>query len=429
MKLPKLHSPSVLMIGFAAVILAGAVLLMLPFSHAEGFRLAPVDALFTAVSAVCVTGLSTIPVGAALSTFGKVVLAVLIQIGGLGFMSLTVALFAALGRRIGLRERVILRDALGQPSIAGMVRLVRAIMIMTAAIELAGVLLSFAALCRYYPAGEALGCALFHSVSAFNNAGFDIFPEGASLIPFAGDGLLLSVTAALVILGGLGFSVLCDIGRRRRFRRLTMHSKIVLIMTAALLLSGMLFYMLTDRQNPLSAFFMSATARTAGFASVDYGALSAPGKLVTMALMFIGASPGSTGGGIKTTTIFTILLATFSLARGRQRTAFHRSIAAASVLKAFIVFFLALTALLCGAFCLTCFEPGLGLVDAVFECVSAIATVGLSTGITASLHVGSKIVLMLLMFLGRLGPLTIACAWSFAPPSHLSCVEEPVTVG
>lgn len=422
-------TPFVLMMGFGSIILIGALLLMLPISLQDGNTLSFIDALFTSTSAVCVTGLTVINVGVTLSIFGQAVLAVLIQVGGLGFMSVTIAMFILLGKRIGLRERIVLRDSLGQQSISGVIRLVKSVAVMTITIESVGALLSFIALVKYFPVPTALRYAVFNSISAFNNAGFDLFGTNDSLMRFAEDPLLICTTAGLIIFGGIGFIVLHDIWRNRNFRHLTMHSKIVLFTTLLLLVGGTLLFKLTDGWDFLTCFFQSVTARTAGFNSTDMAKMSSAGELVMMFLMFVGASPGSTGGGIKTTTLFTMVLAALSLSRGTERTAFKRKIPAESVIKAFIVTLTSAAIVMGCVFLVSIGNPEMGFSDILFETISAVGTVGLSMGITPSLAVTSKIFVALAMFFGRVGPFTVACAWTIRKSSSLSYIEENITVG
>lgn len=293
----------IIAVGFALLILLGAALLMLPFAVHPGAHVGPLDALFTATSAVCVTGLVVVDTGDTFSLFGQAVIAILIQIGGLGVASIGMGLALVAGRRISLKGRSLVREALNVESLEGMVRLVRAILLMTLICEVAGAALSFPSFARDHMPLQAVWLSIFHSIAAFNNAGFDALGGGQSLIPYQNDLLLNLVTDALVIVGGIGFMVILDVGRcRGQFRRMTFHTKVVLSTTAVLLVGGAVLLQLTDHMGWLAALFQSMTARTAGFSSVDLGSMSNAGLLVIMILMFIGASPGSTGGGIKTTT-------------------------------------------------------------------------------------------------------------------------------
>ena len=296
------HQPPARLIalGFASTILLGTLLLLMPFSIRSGITVQPVDALFSATSAVCVTGLLTVDTADTFTPVGQVVMAVLIQIGGLGITSIGMGLALAAGRRISLRERTLIREAMNVSSLEGMVRLVRAIIKLTLAFELAGVIPIFAVFAQDYPPLKALGLSVFHSISSFNNAGIDILGGGRSLTPYRDNVLLNLSTCFLIISGGIGFLVMVDVVKCRfRFRKFTLHSKVVVTTTAFLLAAGTLLLKFTDPLSWLTAFFLSVSARTAGFATLDLGKLSNAGLFTILILMFIGASPGSTGGGIK----------------------------------------------------------------------------------------------------------------------------------
>ena len=296
------HQPPARLIalGFASTILLGTLLLLMPFSIRSGITVQPVDALFSATSAVCVTGLLTVDTADTFTPVGQVVMAVLIQIGGLGITSIGMGLALAAGRRISLRERTLIREAMNVGSLEGMVRLVRAIIKLTLAFELAGVIPIFAVFAQDYPPLKALGLSVFHSISSFNNAGIDILGGGRSLAPYRDNVLLNLSTCFLIISGGIGFLVMVDVVKCRfRFRKFTLHSKVVVTTTAFLLAAGTLLLKFTDPLSWLTAFFLSVSARTAGFATLDLGKLSNAGLFTILILMFIGASPGSTGGGIK----------------------------------------------------------------------------------------------------------------------------------
>ncbi len=419
----------VLILGFLGVILTGMVLLLLPISAKEGIVIHPIDALFTSTSAVCVTGLATFDLGDSLTVFGQVVVALLIQIGGLGFMSVAAILLLLMGKRIGLKERIILKEALNLESFQGIVRLLKAIVLMTLCFEGLGFLLSLCVFSGDYPFWTAVGISAFHAISAFNNAGFDILGNFQGLTGYKDHLLLNLITAGLIIFGGLGFYVIQDVRTKRRWSKLTMHSKIVLLMTSSLLVGGTLLVQFTEEITWLGAFFASVSARTAGFSTFNFGDFTGAGLFVIIILMFIGASPGSTGGGIKTTTTFTLLLALFSLPRDKQCVAFGRRISTESIMKAFSLTFLALCAIILGTFIMCLLEPHLTFIQILFEVVSGFGTVGLSTGITPELHSLSKAILVCTMFLGRLGPLTIACAWKYNHTRHVNYVEEKIIIG
>jgi trk system potassium uptake protein TrkH len=418
-----------LVLGFAGVIFIGALLLLLPVSANPGMTVRPVDALFTSTSAVCVTGLIAIDTANYYSVFGRTVVAVLIQVGGLGITSIGVAFIVLAGRKIGLRERVWVKEALNLDTIQGVVRLVKSVMLLTLCFEGVGMVLSYIAFSKDFPPLKALGISAFHSVAAFNNSGFDILGDYQSLTKYKDNVLLNLTTCGLIIFGGLGFYVIREMLQKRSLRKLSMNAKIVLSTTAVLLIAGTLLLKLTDNISWLGAFFQSTSARTAGFATYNIGEFTAAGQFVLIILMFIGASPGSTGGGIKTTTAFTLTRAAFSVATNRTCTAFRRRIPAETILKAFIVTLLAATVVCVGTLLICIIEPQYTFMQVLFEVVSGFGTVGLSTGITPHLTDASKLILCMVMFIGRLGPLTMACIWSYQPTPSLSYAEETVAIG
>ena len=412
----------IIAVGFALLILLGAALLMLPFAVHPGAHVGPLDALFTATSAVCVTGLVVVDTGDTFSLFGQAVIAILIQIGGLGVASIGMGLALVAGRRISLKGRSLVREALNVESLEGMVRLVRAILLVT--------LICFPSFARDHMPLQAVWLSIFHSIAAFNNAGFDALGGGQSLIPYQNDLLLNLVTDALVIVGGIGFMVILDVGRcRGQFRRITFHTKVVLSTTAVLLVGGAVLLQLTDHMGWLAALFQSMTARTAGFSSVDVGSISNAGLLVIMILMFIGASPGSTGGGIKTTTFFVLMQQVRSIFSKRRLGAFHRRLPDGSLSKAATIMLMGLMVVGCGTFALCVLEPQLDFGRLLFEQISAYSTAGLSTGITAELCPASRVVLILTMFIGRVGAVTLLSLWVERPEPTARYTEEAITIG
>ena len=420
----------IIAVGFALLILLGAALLMLPFAVHPGVQLAPLDALFTATSAVCVTGLVVVDTADTFSLFGQIVIAVLIQIGGLGVASIGMGLALVAGRRISLKGRSLVREALNVESLDGMVRLVRAILLMTLICEIAGAALSFPAFASDHMPLHAVWLSIFHSIASFNNAGFDILGGGTNLIPYRDNVLLNVVTDALVIVGGIGFMVILDVGRcRGRFRKMTFHTKVVLTTTAVLLLGGTVLLQLTDHLGWLAAFFQSMTARTAGFSTVDFGTLSNAGLLVIMVLMFVGASPGSTGGGIKTTTFFVLMQQVRVIFSKRRLGAFHRRLPDGSLAKAATIMLMGLIVVEGGTFALCILEPQVDFVRLLFEQVSAYSTAGLSTGITAGLCAASRVVLIFTMFIGRVGAVTLLSLWVERPEPSARYTEENITIG
>ncbi len=418
-----------LALGFAAVIFLGTVLLLLPISANTGVAIRPVDALFTSTSAVCVTGLIAIDTADHFSVFGRTVVALLIQVGGLGITSIGVAFILLAGKKIGLRERVLVKESLNLNTLQGIVRLVKSIMMLTLCFEAAGMALSYIVFSQDYPPLSALGISAFHSIAAFNNSGFDILGGYRNLTPYRDNVPLNLTTCGLIIFGGLGFYVIREILHKRSWRNLSMNAKIVLTMTVSLLAMGTVLLKLTDNVTWLGAFFQSTSARTAGFSTYPLGEFTAAGQFVLVILMFIGASPGSTGGGIKTTTAFTILKSLFAFATNRDCTAFRRKIPRESIMKAFTVATLAAMVVCLITLLICIIEPQLTFMQVLFEVVSGFGTVGLSTGITPHLADSSKLLLCLTMFIGRLGPLTMACIWVYQPASNLSYSEEKVTIG
>ena len=413
----------IIAVGFALLILLGAALLMLPFAVHPGAHVGPLDALFTATSAVCVTGLVVVDTGDTFSLFGQAVIAILIQIGGLGVASIGMGLALVAGRRISLKGRSLVREALNVESLEGMVRLVRAILLVTLICEVAGAALSFPSFARDHMPLQAVWLSIFHSIAAFTTAGFDALGGGQSLIPYQNDLLLNLVTDALGIVGGIGFMVILDVGRcRGQFRSMTFHTKVVLSTTAVLLVGGAVLLQLTDHMGWLAALFQSMTARTAGFSSVDFGSMSNAGLLVIMILMFIGASPGSTGGGIKTTTFFVLM-------QQVRLGAFHRRLPDGSLPKAATIMLMGLMVVGCGTFALCVLEPQLDFGRLLFEQISAYSTAGLSTGITAELCPASRVVLILTMFIGRVGAVTLLSLWVERPEPTARYTEEAITIG
>lgn len=416
-------------LGFAVVILIGSGLLMLPISVRPGVEVAYIDALFTSTSAVCVTGLIAVDAYDNFTTFGQIVLAGLIQIGGLGVTSVGVGLILAAGRRVSFKGRSLVKEALNVESFQGMVRLVKWVLLMTLCFEGAGAVLSFLTFSQDYPLPRALWTSIFHSVAAFNNSGFDILGGMRNLIPYQDDVLLNLTTCGLIIFGGLGFLVMLDIRRARSFRKLTFHSKVVISTTIALLAVGTLLLKATEDMSWLGAFFHSVSARTAGFSTYSMGELTNAGLFTLILLMFIGASPGSTGGGIKTTTFFALMQQVRAVFNKRRPGAFHRTLPGEAMNKAEVIALLSLVVVCVGTFLLCVLEPELNFIQLLFEEVSAFGTVGLSTGITPNLSVASKLVLILTMYIGRLGAFTLFSLWIDRPDPSVRYTEEMITIG
>lgn len=419
-----------LITGFFFIIMVGSGILSLPIAIREGQHLAYIDALFTSFSAVCVTGLVTVDVAATFTIFGRTVIAILIMLGGMGFAAVIMSIVFILGLDVGISQRNMLSEAYNLGGLSGTMRVVKTVLLASLLFQTAGTVVGFFVFLPNHTFLDALGYAAFHAISAFNNAGFDIMGNYASMTGYRYDILFNLLTIFLIITGGLGFFVLSDIIRNRwRWQKLSMHSRIVISTSLFLIVLGTITVALLERLDLLSALFQSVTARTAGFNTIDTASLSSASLFFVILLMFIGASPGSTGGGIKTTTAFTIFLSLFSLIVRRQPAVFNRKISLGSLLKAFQVLILALLIVIMGLFALTIFEgEHFSFIQLAFETVSAFATVGLSTGITPLLGNAAKLTLMLVMFVGRLGPITVATSLR-AKESVLKHIEEQIFIG
>ena len=430
-KLIQRQSPGrIIALGFAFAILIGSLLLMLPCSIQDGVNVRYIDALYTSTSAVCVTGLIAIDAGDTFTPLGQFFLAVLIQVGGLGVTAIGAGIILAIGKRVNLKGRNLIREAMNLDSGKGVVRFIRDIFITTFIFEVTGAIISFLVFVRDYPPIEAIGISLFHAVAAFNNSGFDILGDFQNLIPYQDNVMLNMVTCGLIFFGGIGFLVIREIWIEKFcWRRLSMHTKVVLFMSSVLIILGTLLIKLTEDVTWLGAFFHSVSARTAGFSTYPLSEFSTPGLLVLTILMFIGASPGSTGGGIKTSTFFVLLLGIYSAATNRMEKAFHYSIPKGAFRKAAVITLLALGLVITGTYMLIVMEPNLSLMDALFEITSAFGTVGLSVGITPKLGDGAKMLSILIMYIGRLGPLTIASLWYFNRGERVSYPEGNITIG
>ncbi|OWZ82864.1 TrkH family potassium uptake protein [Natranaerobius trueperi] len=415
----------ILVLGFLSLILIGTILLSLPIA-VNGDRVPLLDAIFTATSAVCVTGLVVVDTGTTFTMFGQTVIMVLIQMGGLGFMTVATLIFMALGRKITLKERIVIQQQFNQFDLQGLVRLVKYIIFLTLIVEgIAAIILGFRftqLLDLDYATGMFYG--LFHSISAFSNAGFDIIGEYRSLTPFVEDPIISIIIPLLFIFGGLGFTVLVDLKRSRNLKRLSFHSKVSLLITSILLVIGFFVVLILEWNNPetlgavdsgskiWSAFFTGATPRTAGYNVLPTDELTNPTTLFLMVLMFIGASPASTGGGIKTTTFGTLLLTVNAVIRGTHDVNFlERRIPYSLINKALAIIFISLVLVFIVATLLMITENAT-FEETLFETISAFGTVGLSKGITPNLTPVGKAIVIVTMFIGRLGPLTLAFAFA-----------------
>lgn len=430
----------VLLVSFATVILLGSALLSLPAATVPGRTTTYLDALFTSTSAVCVTGLIVVLTAEHWTLFGQIVILALIQIGGLGIMTMSAMFALLIGKRFSLKERLVMQEALGRYNISGLVRLTRYILGMTFLAELVGALLLFLRLRVEMSTARAGWYAVFHSVSAFCNAGFDLF--GDSLERFVSDVPMNMIMSSLIIVGGLGFVVILELCQERaRWSKLSLHSKLALGMTALLLLLGTCGVFLLEFDNPatlgrldsnsklLASYFHSVTPRTAGFNTLPTGELRAPTLLMTMVLMFVGASPGGTGGGIKTTTFVVVLLAVQSIIMGRDATAARRRLSKSLIEKSVAIAAISMGLVLVATFVLTITEQQ-GFLPVLFEATSGFGTVGLSMGITSALSRAGRLTIILLMLAGRVGPLTVAMAIAqLGPKANYHYPEEKVVVG
>lgn len=417
-------------LGFLATIFIGSILLILPWSVKEGVTLKYIDALYTATSAVCVTGLVCVDAGDTFTPLGQFFLVVLIQIGGLGVTSIGAGLIILMRKKIDIRGRHLIKEASNLDSGKGTIKFVKSVFLLTITIELIGALLSFIVFVQDYPPLKALWISIFHSIAAFNNSGFDILGNFQSLIPYQTNILLNLVTCALIFLGGIGFLVIKEVIHKKfNWKKFSMHTCVVLSVSFVLIVVGTVLLKLTENITWLGAFFQSVSTRTAGFSTYSIGEFSNAGLLVIIILMFIGASPGSTGGGIKTSTFFVLLQGIKSAATNKSEKAFHYSIPSESFRKASVIILVGLTIVFTGSYLLLVMEPNIRFIDAFFEMTSAFGTVGLTTGITPALCTGSKILSIFMMYIGRLGPLTVISLWYFTKGDRAEYPYGNIAIG
>ena len=436
----RLSSFQIIILGFAGVILLGALLLMLPISTTAGGVTPFNETLFTATSAVCVTGLVVQDTGSYWSAFGQAVILTLIQIGGLGVVTVAASLALLSGRKISLMQRSTMQDAISAPQVGGIVRLTRFILRGTFLIELLGALVMLPVLCRDY-GWRGIWMALFHSISAFCNAGFDILGTEDNLYPsltgYAGSPVINITIMLLIVIGGIGFLTWNDICENKwRFHRYRMQSKVILVATGLLILLPAVFFFFSDfsalsaGNRVMASFFQSVTPRTAGFNTVNLSAMSSASQGVMILLMLIGGSPGSTAGGMKTTTL-AVLLAN-AVATFRQRDSaqfFGRRVDCSAVKTAATILMMYLVLFFGGAVFISAYE-NLSLSTCLYETASAVGTVGLTLGITPQLHITSQMVLITLMYLGRVGGLTlIYAAFSGKKATGAKMPKEKIMIG
>lgn len=417
----KLNGVQILSLGFLLLIVLGTIILSLPISSASGEYTNILDAAFTATSAVCVTGLVTLDTSTHWSLFGQTTIMTLIEIGGLGFMSFTTFIAILLRKKITLRERLVMQEAMNTFNIQGLVKMVQYIFIFTIGVQFFGALLLSTQFIPQFGLTKGMFYSIFHSVSAFCNAGFDLF--GTSLTTYYNNSIVILVISAIIIIGGIGFTVWMELYEYKGLKKMSVHSKLVLLVTAVLLFGGTILMFIFEFKNPetlgamafkdkaLNSFFASVTTRTAGFNSISIGDMSTAGNFLTIILMFIGGSPGSTAGGLKTATFGIIILTVISVIRGREDTeAFGRRFSKHLVYKAFSLFFIGMGLIITVTMLLSYTETGATFMDLLYETTSAFGTVGLTTGLTSKLSDIGKILIMFMMYFGRVGPLTVALA-------------------
>jgi len=417
----KINAPKFLALSFSALIGLGSILLSLPFAS---YTPTPyIDALFTSATSVCVTGLVVVDTGTHWTFWGQFIIMLLIQIGGLGVMAFAGFFALLLGRKINLRERLMMQQSINVSAVGGIVRVFRYLLGFTFAVEALGALILAIRWTPLLGFKKALWFGLFHSISAFNNAGIDIFGNFKSLTDFSSDIVINLVISTLIIIGGLGFYVTYELYHYRKADKLSLHSKVVLVTTAVLIAAGMLLLLAGEYNHAfkdmpfgtkiLAAYFQSVSPRTAGFNTVDLNALFVSSQLLMIVLMFIGASPGSTGGGIKTSTVALLFAAVFSQLKGKKDTEiYERRIESADIFQALTVFLLAACTLILMSYLLAITQSG-DLIKIVFEVASALGTVGLTLGLTTQLTALGKVIIIFTMFLGRVGPLTLGFALAY----------------
>lgn len=474
----KIHPYVYIILTFVGVILLGTLLLAMPFSSNDGKSMGFIDALFTATSATCVTGLTVKNIAYDLTLFGKIVMILLMEVGGLSFITITVFFFTIGGARIGISNRFLLREALNQSSVEGLISLVRKIVLISFSIQLIFVFINWHAFYQYldycnsyegglrnigllstdindgYKLSYSFFLSLFHAAASFNNAGFDIvgnssfqvFSSTSSVIPFSSIVLLNSTTMMMIVLGSLGFVVYDDVIRKRfKWEYFTLHTKLVLVTTALLIIIGTLLIWLTSNFAKTSdsvsgmpfmeSMFTAITCRTAGFSSYDMSNLvfMPITYILCIFLMMVGASPCSTGGGVKTTTLAVTTIAIYYYARGKKAKAFKRRIDDNQSSKAFVLLVVAILIVLIGSVIVLAIQPNLGFDQVLFEVVSAFSTTGLTMGITTSLNAINRVIIVIIMFFGRLGPLTIMGVlnknWMSNAKDETQYVKENVMIG
>ncbi len=437
-KTVNLSPPSLLALGFLSFICIGTILLKLPISH-HG-EMSWINALFTATSAVTITGLSVVNIGDAYTVFGQLVIMLLLQCGGLGFMTFAILAVLSFSSKIGLKQQIMAQDTIGQTNLSKVSMTIKSVLLYSLFFEGIGTVILTLAWMQDYPFSDAFFYAAFYSVSAFNNGGFSLFPN--SLMSFADQYLITLTISMLYIIGGIGFVVLMDIKRAKRWKKLSPNSKLILSTIASLNLVAFLLIWAIEANNPhtlaamsigdqaLNAWFHATVPRSSGFNSLDVASMQNSSTLLTMLLMFIGGGSLSTAGGIKVGTFIIVILSVISfLRRSDEVRVFNHAISERTTFKALAVISITGMLICIGLFSLLALEPKLNFLDLLFEAVSAACTVGLSRGVTGELQPASLIILMLLMFAGRLGPLTLAYLIATPQKSRIKHPTADIQVG
>ncbi|WP_346935044.1 TrkH family potassium uptake protein [Clostridium sp.] len=423
LKKTKLSEVQVLALGFFIVIFIGGTILSLPISSASGEATNFLDSLFTATSATCVTGLVTVDTGTHWNLFGQTIIMILIEIGGLGFMSFATFISVLIGRRITLKSRLLMQEAMNTFNIQGLVKMLKKVMLFTFIIQFIGALILSTQLIPEFGVARGLYISIFSSISTFCNAGFDLFGNFNSYTGYYDNSIILLTVSALIAIGGLGFIVLLDLYNYRNTKKLSLHSKLVLLITAILIVGGTIVMFILEYNNPntignmnfkdkiVNSIVASISPRTAGINSVPIDKMTTTSKFVTVILMFIGGSPGSTAGGLKTSTLGIILCTAISVIRGKENAdIFGRTIPRGLQLKAITLLIIGMGLVMTVTMMLTIAEPNEAFLDVLYEATSAFGTVGLTTGVTQRLSEPGKIIIITLMYLGRVGPLTVVMA-------------------
>ena len=447
MKSGKIHPYIIIISSFLSIIVVGTICLILPFAMKTHTSMGFTKALFMATSAVCVTGLSVVNLGEELTLFGKVVMFFLMEIGGLSIITIAVFFLTMIGAKIGVSNRFLLKESLNQNSASGLIHLVRKIVIISFSIQIVCAAINLIEFAKIYPTWyKALEVSLFHSAASFNNAGFDIFGDD-SMIPFKDNILINSTTMFMIVVGSMGFVVMDDIAKKRfKFNKFTLHTKITLLSTILLICIGAIFIKIAINDENftfMQALFASITCRTAGFTTYDLSNLTnyPAAYMIFIVLMIIGASPCSTGGGIKTTTFAVVILSIIYFGFGKSAKAFKRKISHEQTFKAFVLLTIGVLIIIGGTFLVSLIQPDMayedgskvGIAEIFFEVTSAFSTTGLSMGITSSLSPVNRVILCFIMFFGRLGPLTIIGVlnknWMGHSKEPIRYIEESVIIG